>query len=139
MKTSSMADLAALLGRVLLGAIFVWDGWGKLISPGQVQAGIALAGLPLPVAAWAVAVAIELGLGLALLLGLYTRTAALILAGWCLVLAVLFHANWADRNMQIHFLKNVSMAGGLLYATGFGAGSFSLDALRRRRRGAVPA
>ena len=48
--------------------------------------------------------------------------------------AAIFHSNFADHNMQIHFMKNVAMAGGLLYAAGFGGGAYSLDALLRRRR-----
>jgi putative oxidoreductase len=40
---------------------------------------------------------------------------------------VSFHANFADQNQMIHFLKNVMMAGGLLQIVAFGAGAFSLD------------
>lgn len=129
-----MTDLAALCGRVLLSVIFLWSGYGKLMAAAATQAYIAKAGLPMPAMAWGVAVAIELGLGLALLFGLFTRASALVLAAWCIVTAVIYHSDFADRNMLINFLKNVGLAGGMLYAAGFGAGAFSLDALMSRRR-----
>ena len=128
-----MLDLAALAGRVLLSAIFVWDGLGKVLSPEATQAVINKSGLPFPTLAYAVAVFMELGVGLALLFGLLTRLSGLALALWCLVLAAIFHSNLGDRGMEIQFFKNLSMAGGMLYVAGFGGGAFSLDALLHRR------
>ena len=129
-----MTDLLALLGRVLLSVIFILGGWGKLMSAEATQAYIAKANLPMPQAAWAVAVFVELGLGVALLTGLFTRAAAAVLAAWCIVTALIYHADFADRNMEINFLKNLAMCGGLLYVVALGAGLYSLDALLLRRR-----
>ncbi len=129
-----MPDLAALAGRVLLSIIFIWDGWGKLLSPDATQGYIAKSGLPLPSLAYAFSVFMELGVGLALFLGLMTRLSGLALALWCLVLAAVFHSNLGDRAMEIQFFKNLSMAGGMLYVAGFGGGALSLDAVLLRRR-----
>ena len=85
--------------------------------------------------AYAVAVFIELIVGLAFLLGLFTRASALVLAGWCIITAAIFHTNFDDVAMKIQFIKNVGIAGGMLYAVAFGGGAFSLDALIGRRRG----
>jgi len=126
-------DAAALLGRVLMSLIFIQGGIAKMGAAAAVTAMIAKAGLPAPDLAYVVAVCIELGLGLALLLGLFARLSGLVLAVFCAVTAAYFHSNWADHNMQIHFWKNVAMAGGFLYVAGFGAGRFSLDALMPRR------
>ena len=134
-----MPDLAALTGRILLSVIFVWDGWGKLLSPEATQGFIVKSGLPMPGLAYAFSVFMELGVGLALLVGLLTRLSGLGLALWCLVLAALFHSNLGDRGMEIQFFKNLSMAGGLLYVAGFGGGAFSLDAMLLRRRVVAPA
>jgi putative oxidoreductase len=38
-----------------------------------------------------------------------------------------FHNSVADPNQMMNFLKNISMAGGLLQVLAFGAGSFSPD------------
>ncbi len=129
-----MSEMVTLLGRILLSALFVWGGFGKLMAASATQAAIAKAGLPVPELAYATAVFIEFGVGLALLLGLFTRPSALVLAAWCIVTAVIFHSNFADRNMEIHFIKNVGIAGGMLYAVAFGGGAFSLDAMIARRR-----
>jgi uncharacterized membrane protein YphA (DoxX/SURF4 family) len=78
---------------------------------------------------WMLAVAIELGGGLAILLGLFTRPVGLVLAIWCVATALIAHTNFADRNQEIHFLKNMAMMGGFLYVAAFGAGAWSLDAV----------
>ena len=57
------------VGRVLIGAIFLMSGLGKLAAYGATTAMIAAAGLPVPPAAWLVAVVVEAGGGLLLLLG----------------------------------------------------------------------
>ena len=132
-----MTDSAALLGRVLLSLLFVWAGFGKLMAATATMAYIGKSGMPVPEAAYAVAVIIEFGIGLAFLLGLFTRPAALVLGFWSLLTAALFHSDFGDRNMQIHFMKNVSIAGGMLYAAAFGGGAFSLDAMLARRRMAL--
>ncbi len=134
-----MLDLAALVGRILLSSIFIWDGWGKLLSPETTQSYIAKSGLPVPSLAYGFSVFMELGVGLALLAGLLTRLSGLGLALWCLVLAAFFHSNLGDHTVEIQFFKNLSMAGGMLYVAGFGGGAFSLDAMMLRRRVAANA
>ena len=49
--------------------------------------------------------------------------------------ALAAHTNFADRNMEIHFFKNIAMAGGFAYVAAFGGGAYSFDALIGRRRG----
>jgi hypothetical protein len=49
-------------------------------------------------------------------------------ASYCVATAVFFHHDFTNLDMQIHFLKNIAMAGGLLQVVAFGAGAFSLDA-----------
>ncbi len=77
---------------------------------------------------------LELGGGLAVLLGWQTRISAFLLAGFCLLSALIFHANFGDQMQSILFLKNMAMAGGFLFLVAGGAGAWSLDA--RRRTGA---
>lgn len=127
-----------LLGRVLLSALFIWSGWGKLLAAAATQAAFAQRGLPLPPIAWIIAVAVELGGGLTILFGIFTRCAAAILAVWCVATALIAHTNFADRNMEIHFFKNIAICGGFLFVAVLGAGAWSLDAwLGQRRRVAL--
>jgi putative oxidoreductase len=82
------------------------------------------------------AIAVELGCGLLILCGYHTRAAALLLAGFCLATAVLFHGKFGDRNQLLHFEKDLAIAGGLLVLFAHGAGAWALDALRSVRTAA---
>jgi len=126
-------NTAALLGRVAMSVIFIHGGWGKLLAPAGTQALLASHDLPLMQLGWILAVVVELGGGLAILFGLFTRPVGLALAIWCLATALIAHTNFADRNQEIHFLKNTAMMGGFLYVTAFGARAWSLDAWWSRR------
>ncbi len=96
-----------------------------------------LAGLPLPELGAVIAIVVEVLGGLMLIAGYQTRLAALVMAVFTVVAGVCFHRFWAvapEQVMvqQIMFLKNISIAGGLLALTAFGAGTFSVDARNAR-------
>lgn len=128
---------AALLGRVAMSVIFILAGWGKLLAPAATQAMLASHHLPMVQLGWILAVIVELGGGLAILFGLFTRPVGLVLAIWCVATALIAHSNFADRNQEINFLKNMAMTGGFLYLAAFGAGAWSLDAWWSRRGAAA--
>lgn len=125
---SSAQDRIALAGRVLLAAIFVMSGLGKVAAPAATLAYMTAAGLPLAPLGLAGAALIELGGGIALILGYRTRLVGSVLAVFAIVTALIFHSAFADQNQLIHFFKNVAMAGGLLQVVAFGGGRLSLDA-----------
>jgi putative oxidoreductase len=134
---NGVENTSLLAGRVLMSAIFVHGGWGKLLAAAATQAAFGdKFGLPMPMVAWLIAVIVELGGGLLLLFGLFTRPVGLVLAAWCVATALVAHTNFADRAQEINFYKNIAMTGGFLYVFAFGAGAYSLDALRLRRRSA---
>ena len=81
------------------------------------------------------AIAVELGCGVLIVGGYHTRAAALLLAGFCLATAVLFHRKLGDRNQLLHFEKDMAIAGGLLVLFAHGAGAWALDALPAFARG----
>jgi putative oxidoreductase len=110
-----------------MSAPFIWAGYGKLITAAATQSYFAKLGLPVPMLAWIFTVVIEFLGGLALLLGVQARVAGTILAGWCIATALVAHIDFADRNMQIHFLKNVIMAGGFLYVAAYGPGAYTVQ------------
>jgi len=122
-----------LAGRILMAAIFVMSGIGKIANPAATMGYISAMGLPFPEVGLAVAIGIEVVGGLLLVAGFHTRTVALALAAFSIVTALIFHSAIADQNQMIHLMKNFAMAGGLLQIAAFGAGSLSLDA----RRGAA--
>ena len=128
-----------LVGRVLLAAIFVLSGVGKIFAPEATQGYIAHAGLPFPQLAFLGAVLIEVAGGLLLAVGYKTRLAAIVLAVFSVATALIFHGAIGDQNQFIHLLKNLAIAGGLLQVVAFGAGPLSLDArpLNMRNRHAI--
>ena len=68
-------SIAALVGRALMSAIFIWSGSSKLLGAGEFQAYLHGLGVPFPGLAWAISVVIELAGGLALLVGIWPRAA----------------------------------------------------------------
>ena len=74
-----------------------------------------------------IVIALEIVGGLAIILGWKARIFSFLLAGFCVLSAIVFHANFADQNEMINFMKNIAIAGGFLVITINGAGSLSLD------------
>ena len=139
MSTSSASTTANnalnLAGRVLLAALFLPAGIGKLTGFAGTVGYISSVGLPLPAVGAALALVVEIVGSLALLAGFGTRIAALVLAAFTLVASFFFHAYWAapaDQAfvVQLLFFKNVAVVGGLLALAANGAGGWSLDARR---------
>jgi putative oxidoreductase len=129
-------EAAALLGRLLLAALFLHEAWSKLTG---YSAAVAYAqAFGVPGALIPVAIAMEVGCGFLILLGYHARAAALLLAGFCVATAVLFHAKLGNRNELLHFEKDLALAGGLLVLFARGAGDWSLDALRSRTGSKLP-
>ena len=121
----------AAFGRLLIAALYLISGFGKIAAPAITQGYIASAGLPFPLLALLVAIVIEVGGGILLILGYQSRIVATAMAVFTVAAALGFHHNFADQNAMAHFLKNISITGGLLQIAAFGAGSFSIDGRRR--------
>jgi len=121
--------------RLLMVALFLPAGIGKLTGFAGTVGYISSVGLPFPTLAAAVAAIVEIVGSLALLAGFGTRIAALVLAAFTLVASFFFHNYWgvpADQAFmqQLLFFKNIAVVGGLLAIAANGAGAWSLDARR---------
>jgi putative oxidoreductase len=126
-----------LTGRILIALIFLMAGLGKITGFEHTVGYIASKGLPLPQLAAIGAILVELGGGIMLVLGWNTRLAAAAIFVFTAMTALFFHNFWAvspdqAQNQMIHFMKNVSMMGGLLYVVIHGAGALSLDARKQK-------
>ena len=123
--TSTVKNVSELAGRSLLSALFLLSGVGKIGAYATTGAYMSSVGVPsvlLPVV-----IATEVLGATAIVLGWQTRVSALLLAGYSLLAALIFHTNFADQIEMIMFLKNVSIAGGFLLLVANGAGPLSLD------------
>ena len=126
---TSTANAADVAGRVLISAMFLTSGLGKIAGYAGTQAFMASAGVPgalLPLV-----IALEVFGAIAVIVGYRTRIAAAALAGFTVVAAVLFHSG-DDPMQKLLFMKNIAIAGGFLLLVARGAGEWSLDARRER-------
>lgn len=123
--STKLGPWTELSGRILIVLIFIISGFSKIGAYEAMQGYMTAMGVPgalLPLV-----ILTELGGGLLVAFGLFTRYAALALAGFAIVSAVLFHGNSADQVQQIMFMKNLAIAGGFMLLVANGAGKISLD------------
>lgn len=114
-----------LVARCLMAGLFLWSGLGKFA--GYDDSGLLMTQHAVMKMLMPVAIFVEI-LGAALLIiGYQMRFACLTLAGFAVVTALLFHANFVDRAQMFHFLKNFAIAGGLLALYVAGPGRMSFD------------
>ena len=124
-KLAHWVDLPA---RLLMASIFIVSGIVKLTLSSAMQHYMESYGVP-GVLVWPAA-AFELSTGVLLIIGLWVRPASILLAGWCLLTASIFHTAWGDPTQLMMFFKNMVMAGGFLILFKHGASRFALDAWR---------
>lgn len=131
-----MEKIAYFIGRLLAAHIFLLAGLQKIGSYSGTQSYMESMGVPgmlLPLV-----ILLEVGGGLALVLGWQTRWAAAALAGFCVLTAVIFHTNFAEQMQMIMFMKNLAIAGGLLFIAAHGAGAIGLDVRSQRAASRAP-
>lgn len=131
-RTSGVALLA---GRVGLGVIFLVSGLGKIAGWSGTVAYAGSKGVPELLLAGAVA--LELLGGVSILAGWKTRWGVAALLAFLVPVTVVFHGFWGYQGAEvqpqlIQFLKNLSIAGGLLAVGAAGPGAISVEARSAR-------
>lgn len=119
-------NLFKFLGRVFIGAFFLWFFSDMAMNPSPVMAKIRSFGLPYPGVFYALFL-VAFGVGtLGVLLGYKTRPAALLLiAGWVLFVVVA-HFDLSSKGKIAVLLNDLAVTGGLLYIAATGPGLFHL-------------
>ncbi|PTB20347.1 quinol oxidase [Trinickia symbiotica] len=126
--------------RLALSVLFLWSGVMKLLAYSGFVGYLHSKGVPFPEIGAPIATAIELIGGIFLVVGFLIRPLGIILAAYTVVTAVLGHDFWnvvdaaVQRDMVIHFWKNIGIAGGFLLLFVTGAGALSIDAARTPKR-----
>lgn len=116
---------APLVARVLIGALFLIAGAGKLSDVAGFTGFLTSGGLP-GFLAWP-SILFEIALGVAMIAGYQTRIMALLGAGFCVLAGLLYHFNPADQMQMTMFLKNLAIAGGFLMIFVHGPGKAAVD------------
>jgi putative oxidoreductase len=122
---NTLQIFAAPTGRFFLAIMFFMSGLTKISQYAGTQGYMEAMGVPgflLPL----VILTEALG-GLAIILGWKTKYVALALAGFTVLSAILFHADFSNQAEMTNFMKNIAIAGGFLTLFVHGAGAYSLD------------
>ena len=113
------------VGRVLLSALFLIEGLGKISMQEDVIMYMEDYGVPgllfLP------ATILEILFPLFLIVGYKTKWAASIMALFTFAVAIIFHTNFDEGVQMIFFLKDLAIAGGFMIIVAYGPGKISLD------------
>ena len=117
--------IVEFLGRVLLSALFLIEGLGKISMQEDVVMYMEDYGVPgmlfMP------AIILEILFPLFLIVGYKTRWAASIMALFTFAVAIIFHTNFSEGMQMIFFLKDLAIAGGFMIVVAYGPGKISLD------------
>jgi putative oxidoreductase len=121
-----------LIGRILLGALFLVAGIRKIMFYSGSVAYFTKLGFPAPEVMGVLAILIEVGGAALLILGWQTRRISWLLILFVVIATAMAHRFWQFdaaqyANQMNHFLKNAAIVGGLLYVAVLGAGALSLD------------
>jgi putative oxidoreductase len=124
----------SLLGRLVLVAIFLGSAAHHIQDYQGTLKGMETQQVPYPPVLLPGALAFMILGSVSVLVGYKARIGALLLLVFLGLAAYFFHNFWTYApdskefmREQIHFMKNVSMAGAMLFIIGNGAGYWSLD------------
>jgi putative oxidoreductase len=128
----SATDTLLLIGRVLIGWLFLTSAWGKFMGMSGYVAYLTNLKVPNPEFMSWIGAPVEFLIGALLILGLATRYAALLCLLFLIVATSLAHRYWEYPPAQMgaqynNFLKNLAIFGGTLLLFVTGPGRFSLD------------
>jgi len=112
--------------RLAMALLFLVSATTKVTETTAIQGYMRAYGVP-EMLVWPAA-CFEYVAGLCLLLGYQARLVAVLLAGWCLLTALIFHRQFSDLDQLMNFFKNLTMAGGFLWLARAELGRRRVDA-----------
>jgi putative oxidoreductase len=136
---ANATDTVLLVGRVLIGWLFLASAWGKLGNIAGFAGYLRNLKVPAPEFWSWIGALVEVVIGLSLILGIATRYGALLCALFLIVATALAHRYWEYPAAQInnqynHLLKNIAIFGGALILFVTGAGRYSVDRMLAKRK-----
>ncbi len=125
MNFSKFEDFLDLFARVSMSALFLINGYNKIIYFEGTVDWMSIYGLPsffiYP------AIILEIFAPILIIFGYKTKLAAFFLSGFCLLTAIIFLTDFTSQSELNGFFKNVGLAGGFLLLTIHGPRRFSVD------------
>jgi len=120
-----MTNILDLLGRILISALFLLNGFFKINNYDGTVDWMESFGLPgiliIP------AIILEIAGPILIIIGYKIRISAALLSVFCITTAIIFHTDFSNQMQFVSFFKNIGLAGGFLFLVINGAKDFSLD------------
>ena len=117
--------IVEFVGRVLLSALFLIEGLGKVSIREDVI--MYMEDYGVPGILFFPAVILEILFPLILIGGYKTKWIASIMALFTFTVAIIFHTDFSEGMQMILFLKDIAIAGGFMIIVSHGPGKISLD------------
>ena len=113
------------IGRLLLSALFLIEGFGKISNQENVI--MYMEDYGVPEILFVPATVLEILFPLLLIAGYKTRLVASIMALFTFAVAIIFHTDFSEGMQMMLFLKDIAIAGGFMIIIAYGPGKISLD------------
>ena len=126
--------ISPFLGRLVIAWFFLSEAWRRLRDFEGTVVLMHMKHIPNAELLLALTIALMVLGALSILLGYQARVGALILFGLTVIVSVFMHDYWklgdgVDRDADYDlFIRNIAIAGGLLFLVGMGPGPFAMDA-----------
>ena len=117
--------IVELIGRILLSALFLIEGIGKISMQEDVV--MYMENYGIPGILFVPTVILEILFPLLLIVGYKTKLAAFVMALFTFTVAIIFHTDFSDGIQLVFFLKDLAINGGFLMIFVYGANKISLD------------
>ena len=132
--------ISPFLGRLVLAWFFLSEAWWRLRGWEGTVTLMHMKHIATAEPLLALAIALMVLGGLSLLFGYQARVGALTLFGLTIIVSVFMHDYWklgdgVDRDADYElFIRNMAIAGGLLFLVGMGPGPFALDSPGKKKK-----
>ena len=132
--------ISPFIGRCIIAWFFLSEAWNRLGNWDATVTLMRMQHIPAAQPLLVIALTVMILGGLSILLGFHARHGAMLLFGFTIVVSVLMHDYWKLQNALDRvadydiFLRNMTIAGGLLLLVGMGAGRFAIDNGGQKRR-----
>ena len=113
------------IGRILLSALFLIEGFGKI--PIQEDVVMYMEDYGVPGMLFLPATILEIVFPILLIVGYRTKWVASVMAIFTFAVAIIFHTDFSEGMQMMLFLKDIAIAGGFMIIVAHGPGKISLD------------
>ena len=117
--------IVEFIGRILLSALFLIEGIGKISMQEDVI--MYMEDYGVPEILFIPAIILEILFPLLLIIGYKTKLSALIMALFTLTVAIIFHTDFSEGMQMTFFLKDLAIVGGFMIIFVYGSNKISLD------------